>query len=125
MIGLDFVRLHVPHQVGAFFVTAAKSNVDAHRIYSAQSDRNAGVIGDQNITLDGFHSSKDYPERPRRIGFKDPETRKRLVFLTDQFILPTPTVCALYKCRWQVELLFNGSSSTRVSSSSMEPPKTW
>jgi hypothetical protein len=103
---VDFVRLHVLHQVGAFFVTRAKSNMDAHRIYSAQSDRNAGVICDQTITLDGFYTSKDYPERLRRIGFKDPETGKRLVFLTNQFILPAPTICALYKCRWQVELFF-------------------
>ncbi len=103
---VDFVRLHVLHQVGAFFVTRAKSNMDAHRIYSVASDRAAGIICDQIVALDGFYTSKDYPERLRRIRFKDPETRKNLVFLTNQFVLPAATICALYKSRWQVELFF-------------------
>ena len=36
---VDFSRLHGLHQAGAFFVTRAKSNMDAHRIYSAPTDR--------------------------------------------------------------------------------------
>jgi hypothetical protein len=103
---VDFVRLHLLHQIGAFFVTRAKSNMDAHRIYSAPSNRAAGVICDQTIALNGFYVRKDYPERLRRIRFKDPETGKKLVFLTNQFVLPAPTICALYKSRWQVELFF-------------------
>jgi Domain of unknown function (DUF4372)/Transposase DDE domain len=91
---VDFVRLPVLHQVGAFFVTRAKSNMDPHRIYSTASDRAAGIICDQTIALDGFYASKDYPERLRRIRFKDPETRKNLVFLTNQFVLPAATICA-------------------------------
>ena len=103
---VDFVRLHVLHQVGAFFVTRAKSNMGAHRIYSVASDRAAGIICDQTVALDGFYTSKDYPERLRRIRFKDPETGKNLVFLTNHFVLPAATICALYKSRWQVELFF-------------------
>jgi hypothetical protein len=103
---VDFVRLHLLHQIGAFFVTRAKSNMDAHRIYSAPSNRAAGIICDQTIALNGFYVRKDYPERLRRIRFKDPETGKKLVFLTNQFVLPAPTICALYKSRWQVELFF-------------------
>jgi hypothetical protein len=50
---VDFTRLHALHEAGAFFVTRAKSNLDAHWVYSAPSDRAAGVICDQTIALDG------------------------------------------------------------------------
>jgi len=103
---VDFARLHALHQAGAFFVTRAKSNLDAHRVCSAPADREAGVICDQTIVLDGYLTSQHYSEHLRRIRFKDPETGKTLVFLTNQATLPALTICALYKSRWQVELFF-------------------
>jgi Domain of unknown function (DUF4372)/Transposase DDE domain len=103
---VDFVRLHNLHLAGAFFVTRAKSNLDAHRVYSAKTDRSTGILCDQTIALDGFYAQQDYPDHLRRIRFKDPETGKTLVFLTNNFTLPATTICALYKSRWQVELFF-------------------
>jgi hypothetical protein len=103
---VDFARLYVLHLSGAFFVTRAKSNLDAHRVYSAKTDRSQGIICDQIIALDGFYTHKDYPQHLRRIRFKEPDTGKTLVFLTNNFTLPSPTICALYKSRWQVELFF-------------------
>ena len=73
---VDFARLYVLHQAGAFFVTRAKSNIDAHRVYSAPTDRSTGIICDQTISLDGFYTRQDYPELLRRIRFKDPESRQ-------------------------------------------------
>ena len=103
---LDFARLYMMHQAQAFFVTRAKSNTQLQRVYSAAVDRSTGIICDQTITLTGTTSHKDYPEHLRRIRFKDPETGKTLVFLTNNFALPATTICALYKARWQVELFF-------------------
>ena len=103
---VDFSRLYALHQAGAFFVTRAKTNMDARRVYSAPSDRENGIICDQTIALAGLHTSRLYPEHLRRIRFKDPETGKTLVFLTNQRTLPASTICALYKSRWQVELFF-------------------
>jgi hypothetical protein len=103
---VDFTRLHALHEAGAFFVTRAKLNLDAHRVYSAPSDRAAGVICDQTIALDGHLTRRDYPAHLRRIRFRDAETGKTLVFLTNQVTLPALTICALYKSRWQVELFF-------------------
>ena len=80
---VDFARLYVLHQAGAFFVTRAKSNIDAHRVYSAPTDRSTGIICDQTISLDGFYTRQDYPELLRRIRFKDPESGKTLVFITN------------------------------------------
>ena len=103
---VDFSRLHALHRAGAFFVTRAKSNMDAHRVYSVPTDRTTGVTCDQTISLDGNDTSQNYPEPLRRIRFKDLESGKTLVFITNNFSLPTATICALYKSRWQVELFF-------------------
>ena len=103
---VDFARLHVLHQAGAFFVTRAKSNLKARRRYSASTDRTTGIICDQTIALDGHYAKQHYPERLRRIRFRDAETGKMLVFLTNNFDLPALTIAALYKNRWQVELFF-------------------
>lgn len=103
---VDFARLHALHQAGAFFVTRAKSNMNWHRIYSATPDRSTGIICDQTIALDGFYTKQEYPAHLRRVRFKDPETGKTLIFLTNQMTLPAATICALYKSRWQVELFF-------------------
>ena len=102
----DFARLYVLHQAGAFFVIRAKSNIDARRVYSAPSDRKHGVICDQTITFSGFYTSQHYPEHLRRIRYRDPESGKKLVFLTNHFVLDALTVAALYRKRWQVELFF-------------------
>jgi hypothetical protein len=104
---VDFARLCGLHQASASFVTRAKSNLDAHRVYSAPTDWTTGVIADQTIALDGSATRKDYPDHLRRGRFKDPESRKTLVFLTDQSALPAASICALYKSRWQVERFIN------------------
>jgi len=103
---LDFVRLYVIHQAQAFFVTRAMSNTQFRRVYSATVDRSSGIICDQTIALTGRTSGDNYPVHLRRIRFKDPDTGKTLVFLTNNFTLPAATICALYKARWQVELFF-------------------
>jgi hypothetical protein len=103
---LDFARLYQLHQAGAFFVTRAKRGMNARRIYSATTDRSAGVICDQMIAMNGFYIAKDYPQQLRRIRFKDPESGKTLIFLTNNTTLSALTIAALYKSRWQVELFF-------------------
>jgi hypothetical protein len=103
---VDFARLYALHQAGAFFVTRAKQGMDARRVYSSPTQRSTGVICDQRVMLNGFYSAKAYPEHLRRVRFKDPESGKTFVFLTNNTILPALTIAALYKSRWQVELFF-------------------
>ena len=103
---MDFSRLRFLHLAGAFFVTRAKANMDFHRVYSDKTDRATGIVCDQTIALDGPNTRHDYPEHLRRVRFKAPDTGKTLVFLTNQMTLPSATICALYKNRWQVELFF-------------------
>jgi hypothetical protein len=103
---VDFERLFSLSQAGSFFVTRAKSNFDARRLYSAPTDRSSGLICDQTIALNGPLSRRRYPQHLRRIRFKHPESGKTLVFLTNHFKLPALTICSLYKRRWDVELFF-------------------
>ena len=105
---LDFARLYALDQAGSFFVTRAKRNMNARRLYSAAVDRDTGLICDQTIALNNFYAARDYPAHLRRIRYRDPETDKNLVFLTNHTLLPALTICALYKSRWQVGVSSQG-----------------
>ena len=103
---LDFERLYRFHEAGSFFVTRGKSNLQVQRRYSHPVDRKTGLICDQSVVLTGFYSHQGFQAPLRRIRFKDPETAKTLIFLTNNFVLPAFTITELYRCRWQVELFF-------------------
>jgi hypothetical protein len=103
---LDFERLARLDDAGSFFVTRAKSNLKARRRYSRPVDRSTGLVCDQTVLLTGFYSRQGFDRPLRRIKFNDPQTGKRLVFLTNNFALESLTIAKLYKCRSQVELFF-------------------
>jgi hypothetical protein len=103
---LDFARLHRLHLAQSFFVTRGKSNLRVQRRYSHPVDRTTGLICDQTVILTGFYSRQNFDTPLRRIRFKDPQTAKTLIFLTNNFTLPALTITELYRCRWQVELFF-------------------
>lgn len=102
----DFARLFRFQEAGSFFVIRAKSNLKAQRRYSSPVDRSTGLICDQTVVFTGFYAHKDFEAPLRRIRFKDLESNKTLVFLTNNFALPALTITELYRCRWQVELFF-------------------
>ena len=103
---LDFQRLHRLHRAGSYFVTRGKSNLKVRRRYSHAVDHSTGVICDQTVVLTVFYSRHGFQDPLRRIRFKDPESGKTLVFLTNNFILPALTITQLYRCRWRIELFF-------------------
>jgi Domain of unknown function (DUF4372)/Transposase DDE domain len=103
---LDFSRLYRIHQSGAFFVTRAKKRFDCQRLYSHPVDKTTGLHCDQIVTLNNPVPKRGYPERLRRIRYYDAARQKRLVFLSNNFLLPALTIAELYRCRWQVELFF-------------------
>ena len=103
---LDFPRLHRLHLSSAFFVTRARKRFDCQRLYSAPVDRNSGIMCDQIVTLSNPVPRAGYPDKLRRIRYFDPQQKRRLIFLTNNFTLPPLTVAQLYRSRWQVELFF-------------------
>jgi Domain of unknown function (DUF4372)/Transposase DDE domain len=103
---IDFERLFRLSDAGSFFVTRAKSNLKVQRRYSRKVDKSTGLICDQTVVLTVFYSRKGFDAPLRRVKFKDPETGKNLVFLTNNFVLPALTITQLYRLRWRIELFF-------------------
>lgn len=103
---LDFERLHRFTQAQAFFITRARRNFRFRRLYSHPVDRTTGLLCDQTVDLVWFYPARGYPDHLRRIKYQDPETHKRLIFLTNNFLLPALHIAGLFKCRWQIEIFF-------------------
>lgn len=103
---VDYKRLYKIHTSGAFFVTRAKDNMNYRRLYSHLKDMPGGVLYDQSIMLNNYYASKHYPIKMRRIKFKDAQTGKTLIFLTNNFDLKATEIAQLYKHRWKIELFF-------------------
>jgi hypothetical protein len=103
---IDFIRLFKLHSKGAFFVTRAKNNMRFKRMYSRAVDKTKGVQYDQIGKLETYKSKKEYPEKLRRIKYYDEESKKLLVFLTNNTELEATEIALLYKKRWEVELFF-------------------
>jgi hypothetical protein len=103
---LDCSRLCRIHQSGAFFVTRAKTHNRFQRCYSNPVDKTQGVRFDQSVRWKSYYPIRHYPDAIRRIGFRDPVTGKKLVFLTNNHLLSALTVALLFKHRWKVELFF-------------------
>lgn len=103
---IDFARLHRLSLSAAFFVVRGRANFLFRRLYSHAIDKTSGLICDQTVVAVSKRSAAGYPDKLRRIKYRDPKTGKIFVFLTNNFTLPALTIARLYKCRWQVELFF-------------------
>lgn len=103
---VHFKRLYALSQTGAFFVTRAEKRMQFRRLRSVSTDGNDGVKADQVIRLTGMQTHLTYPEPLRRVSFHDVERNKRLVFVTNNLVLPAATFASLYKGRWRIEIFF-------------------
>ena len=103
---VDFERLYRFVLALAFFVTRTKAGIKFNRLASRPVDRTTGIRSDQMVWLTNPASVAHYPDRLRRVAFRDPEDGKVLVFLTNNFDLPALVIAQLYKLRWRVELFF-------------------
>lgn len=103
---VDYDRLYKIEEQKAFFVTRAKDNMSYQVTDKRATDKNNGIRKDEWIELKGYYAKRDYPALLRRIEFKDKETNKLLIFLTNNFRIKAAIVASLYKERWKVELFF-------------------
>ena len=91
---------------GIYFVTRLKSNAKVRVTARRRVDRKTGLTSDQTVEFTGYYASKKCPIGMRRIGYRDVETGKHYVFLTNNFKLSANTIAKIYKARWQIELFF-------------------
>lgn len=103
---IDFARFYQIHQRGAFFITRAKRRLDCRVCERRTVDADGPVRRDHLIRLRGPKSRRLYPDTLRRVRFQDPDSGKRLLFLTNNLTLDPLTVALLYRKRWKIELLF-------------------
>ena len=103
---IDFAWLWSIHQTNAFFVTRLKTSIKWTRVVSHPVDKSLGLRADQEILVASTRLKKLYPQRLRKISFRDETQGRTLVFLTNNFALPAQTIAALYKARWEIELFF-------------------
>ena len=103
---VDFDRLYRFVLASAFFVTRTKAGIQLNRLESRPVDRTTGLRSDHIVWLTHPRSVAHYPDRLRRVSYRDPEEGKVLVFLTNNFDLPALVIALLYKLRWRVELFF-------------------
>ncbi len=91
---------------GIFFVTRLKTNATYRVVSRRPVLKSKGLSCDQTIEFTGVQTAKKCPVQLRRIVYRDAETGKRYVFLTNNFKLSAKTIADIYKARWQVELFF-------------------
>ena len=91
---------------GVFFVTRLKANAQYRVINRQPVLKNKGMTSDQTIRLTSIQAAKKCPSRLRRVGYRDIDTGKHYIFLTNNFKLAARTIADIYKARWQVELFF-------------------
>lgn len=103
---VGFERLLRLDQAKATFVVRGKKNMKLRRLYSHPVDRSTGLICDQTVVFAIKATAKHYPQKLRRVRYKDPETGRRYTFLTNDFRLPALTIAKLYRARWQIEIFF-------------------
>lgn len=89
-----------------FFVTRLKTNAKYRTVSRRTVLKSKGLTCDQTIEFTGSKTAKKCPVQLRRIGYRDPETGKHYVFLSNNFKLAAKTIADIYKSRWQVELFF-------------------
>lgn len=91
---------------GVFFVTRLRPKAVYKVLERRPIDSASGVTSDQIIQLNSAHAIKRGAPRLRRVGYRDPDSGKFYMFLTNHFGLSAATIAAIYKDRWKVELFF-------------------
>lgn len=91
---------------GIFFVSRLRGNAQYRVLQRRAVDTDSGVTSDQTIEYTAQRKDGEPLKPIRRIGYRDPETGKHYVFISNQFNWSAKSIADIYKQRWQVELFF-------------------
>ncbi|WP_335337854.1 IS4 family transposase [Salinivirga cyanobacteriivorans] len=104
---IDFKALFRMNELGAFFISRAKTTIDFSVIENNYNiDESTGLRGDRTIILNGIKTKKLYPEKLRLVEFYDDEKDIVLTFLTNNSSATALEIARLYRNRWQIETFF-------------------
>ena len=102
----DYAWYNQLTEKGIYFVTRQKSNATYRVIEHHDVIKSKGLTSDQTIEFTGRVTPKKCQVQLRRIGYRDSETGKHYIFLTNNFKLAAKTIAQIYKARWYIELFF-------------------
>ncbi|QHI38707.1 hypothetical protein IMCC3317_41010 [Kordia antarctica] len=90
------------------FVTRIKDNASYRKIedLDVADYIHNGVLEDQIIEVEVKKGKEKTPLKLRKVTFYDRVNKREFEFLTNLFDLRADLIAALYKIRWQIELLF-------------------
>jgi len=120
---VDFERLNTLHQAGAFFVTRAKSNMDAKRVYSAPSDRAAGIISIRPLRSSAFRPDSTIPSISGASASRMQRPGKRWCSSPTSARCRPPPSARSTRAAGRSSCSSSGSSSICASNASLEPRK--
>jgi hypothetical protein len=103
---LDYAWLYRLHQNGVWLVTRLKTNSTYEVVKTRKTTAGGLILADELFRLSSPHGQACYPALLRRVHYRDPETGKEYVFLTNRLDLPALQVAELYRRRWRIELFF-------------------
>ena len=104
---VDYAWLSNLDSSGVKFVTRIKSNTSYETVDTyLEEDIPSSILLDSCIHLTGQQTKKHYSKRLRLVKVYDPETKRELTLITNDFDWKAETVSELYRARWDVEVFF-------------------
>jgi len=91
---------------GLFWVTRARKGMLYEVIKTQPIAEGSAIISDQIVRLSNKRARQAGAYDIRRVEYRDPESGKTYVFITNQKTWSAQTVADIYKSRWEVELFF-------------------
>lgn len=101
---VDYLFWHKCKQNGIYFITLEKANSalikSGDMDYDREDPRNGGVLANEMVGSSGAQAI-------RRVIYRDAQSGKTYTFLTSEMTLPPGIIAFLYKCRWDIEKVFD------------------
>jgi IS4 transposase len=103
---LDYALYHRWTTAGVWFVTRPRTNMLYEVLDQRPVPTRGPVLADEVIRLTGLHAADRCTVPLRQVTIWDETQQRTLTFLTNIMHLAASPIAAIYKERWQIELLF-------------------
>jgi hypothetical protein len=97
-----------------FFVTRLKDNAEYGIVEQRDADSDRDILRDEVVVLTKLHEAGPVALM-RRIELWVEDKQESIVFFTNHLRLAASTIATIYRDRWQVELVLQGTVSSRYA----------